>query len=279
MIYKNDLHIPYETKINDFPCLKFRSLEDTGLVRHLFTTREGGVSSGIYESMNLSYARGDIKENVDKNFAIIAGALGVEVSDIISTDQTHTANVRIVGKADCGHGITKDKYFFDIDGIVTNEPGIVLSAYYADCVPLYFLDPAKKVIGLSHSGWKGTVGKIGKNTIELMKETYGCNPSDILCCIGPSICQDCYEVSQDLYDAFDDKSVFIKTSPEGTATEDTKYHLDLWTACEHVFLDAGILPEHIEKTTLCTCCNKDKLFSHRGSKGNRGNLGAFLGLL
>lgn len=136
----------------------------------------------------------------------------------------------------------------------------------------------KKAIGLSHSGWRGTVGKIGKVTVELMQKTYGSDPKDILAAIGPSICQDCYEVSEDVIVKFQ-KSFEEKYWPElFYQKENGKYQLNLWKANELVFEEAGILKKHIAVTNVCTHCNPDILFSHRTTGNKRGNLSAFLAL-
>jgi len=166
----------------------------------------------------------------------------------------------------------------DIDGLVTNVPGLVLVTSYADCVPLYFVDPVNKAIGLSHSGWKGTVGRIGEVTIQKMQELYGSDPGDILACIGPSICRDCYEVSQDVAEKF--QEIFPQALWERIMDDKGKgkYQLDLWESNRLILLEAGIREEHLAVTDLCTCCNPELLFSHRATQGKRGNLAAFLGL-
>ena len=129
---------------------------------------------------------------------------------------------------------------------------------------------------VSQGGWRGTVGKIGKKTAELMEEQYGSRPEDLRAAIGPSICQDCYEVSEDVIEQF--RAAFEERFwPElFYAKENGKYQLNLWRANELGFLEAGLKPEHIAVTDLCTCCNPGLLFSHRASHGKRGNLGAFL---
>ena len=176
---------------------------------------------------------------------------------------------------DAGNGLTREREFHDTDGLITDVPGLVLSTFYADCVPLYFVDPVHCAIGLSHSGWRGTVNRMGKATIEAMRREYGSRPEELRCAIGPSICQDCYEVSGDV--AVEFERAFAGHGHEILiAKENGKYQLDLWKANEIVLLDAGVLPEHIEITDICTCCNPDLLFSHRASHGKRGNLGAFL---
>lgn len=125
-----------------------------------------------------------------------------DVSKFVFTDQTHTTNVRRVTAEDAGKGIVKERDYTDIDGLITNEPGLVLSTFYADCVPLYFVDPVHRAIGMSHSGWKGTVGKMGAATITAMKREFGTETERFSLCHRPSICQDCYEVSEDVADAF-----------------------------------------------------------------------------
>lgn len=259
---------------NGIPYISFNALEQTGMVVNAFSTRQGGVSVGCLESMNLGFNRGDLDENVLKNHKIFAKAVGFPYENIVTTNQTHTTNVRVVTKEDCGKGITKDRDYSDVDGLITNVPGIVLTTYYADCVPLYILDPVNKAIGLSHSGWKGTVNRIGENTLKLMNEKYGTNPKDVICCIGPSICQDCYEISEDVANEFINE--FGKNNKILYNKGNGKYRLNLWESVKQVFLDAGVEYDNIYTTDICTCCNKDELFSHRGHHGKRGNLAAFL---
>lgn len=259
---------------NGIPYISFNALEQTGMVVNAFSTRQGGVSVGCLESMNLGFNRGDLDENVLKNHKIFAKAVGFPYENIVTTNQTHTTNVRVVTKEDCGKGIAKDRDYSDVDGLITNIPGIVLATYYADCVPLYILDPINKAIGLSHSGWKGTVKRIGDNTLKLMNENYGTNPKDVICCIGPSICQDCYEISEDVANEFINE--FGKNNKILYNKGNGKYQLNLWESVKQVFLDAGVEYDNIYITDICTCCNKDELFSHRGHHGKRGNLAAFL---
>ena len=259
---------------NGIPYISFNALEQTGMVVNAFSTRQGGVSVGCLESMNLGFNRGDLDENVLKNHKIFAKAVGFPYENIVTTNQTHTTNVRVVTKEDCGKGITKERDYSDVDGLITNVPGIVLTTYYADCVPLYIFDPVNKAIGLSHSGWKGTVNRIGENTLKLMNENYGTNPKDVICCIGPSICQDCYEISEDVANEFINE--FGKNNKILYNKGNGKYQLNLWESVKQVFLDAGVEYDNIYTTDICTCCNKDELFSHRGHHGKRGNLAAFL---
>lgn len=257
------------------PLLYFPILENTGIVEHCFTTRVGGVSEGIFDSLNLSFSRGDDESAVMENYDRLAAALDTRKEQFVCTDQTHTTNVIRVGKEDCGYGVTRQKPYTDVDGLVTDEPGVVLSTFFADCVPLYFVDTVNRAIGLSHSGWRGTVGRMGQRTLEKMAAEFGTNPKDVVAAVGPSICQDCYEVSEDVADEF------IKEF-SGHADEilinkgNGKYQLDLWKTNEIVLIEAGVKKENIAVTNICTCCNPDVLFSHRASKGKRGNLGAFM---
>lgn len=272
LTYKNNQHIFEEKVKNGVPYLSYPLLEETGIVNHGFSTRLGGVSKGCFASMNISTTRGDDPEAVEKNRHLIAQAIGVEASDFTYTNQTHTTNVAVVREED------KGTRFMETDGLITNVPGICLVTFYADCVPLYFVDPVKKVIGLSHSGWRGTVGKMGKVTVEKMQEVFGCNPEDIRGAVGPSICQECYEVSEDVIDKFRENFDEVLWKELFYRKDNGKYQLNLWKANEAVFLEAGLKKEHIAVTNLCTHCNPDVLFSHRTTGNARGNLSAFLAL-
>ena len=258
--------------------LVFPKLEETGVVEHLFTTRTGGVSNGIYSTMNLSFSRGDDLECVREHYRRIGEVLGTDPEHMVASKQTHTTNIHLVTKADAGNGITRPSVYDDIDGLATDIPGIALVTFYADCVPLYFVDPVHRAIGLAHSGWRGTVGKIGKNTIQLMQENFGSKPEDLLAAVGPSVCMDCYEVSEDVIEQF--KEAFEKKYWEDLfyKKENGKYQLNLWKANELIFLESGILPEHMAITNVCTHCNSKILYSHRTMGNNRGNLCAFLAL-
>lgn len=264
-----------KTGKNGVPYLTFPVLDEIDWIVNGFSTREGGVSKGDCATMNLSFTRGDDPDAVYENYERIGQAIGFTKEQIVTSHQTHTTNVRLVTKADAGKGITTQRDYTDVDGLITNEPGLALTTYYADCVPLYFVDKKNHAIGLSHSGWRGTVNKMGAKTLEAMKNAFGTNPSDVLACIGPSICQDCYEVSRDVADAFYEgfgqraEELLIKKQFD-------KFQLDLWKANEFIFEEAGVPKEQITVGGICTCCNSDWLFSHRASHGKRGNLAAFL---
>lgn len=255
--------------------LTFPLLERTGIVKHLFTTRLGGVSRGECATMNFSVDRDENQENVLENYRRIAGVLDCRVEDMVASHQTHTTNIRRMTSADKGKGILRPRDYADVDGMVTDEPGLVLNTFYADCVPLYFVDPVHRAVGLAHSGWRGTAGRMGARMVEAMGERFGSRPEEIYAAVGPSICRDCYEVSGDVAEQF------IRMLGEAVAIpgrEPGKYQLDLWLANELILRQAGLLPAHIAVTDICTCHNSGYLFSHRASGGRRGSLAAFLAL-
>ncbi len=259
---------------NVLPILRFPLLDGCGAA-HCFTTRAGGVSHGVCSSLNLSFSRGDAPEAVRENFRRVAEIFGVNPDRIVCSMQTHTTNVRRVKGIDGGAGVTRPLPWSDVDGLITDEPNVVLGTFYADCVPLYFVDPVHRAIGLSHSGWRGTVNRMGAVTVRAMGDAFGTNPEDLLCAIGPSICQACYEVGEDVAEQFYREFPQV----EGLLLEESgagKYRLDLREANRQVLCAAGVRPECIQTTDICTCCNPHNLFSHRCTKGKRGNLGAFL---
>lgn len=270
--YKTQEHIPEEKQVGEVRYLTYPILEETSMVHHGFSTRVGGVSRGIYSTMNLSFAQGDEEEKVFENYRRMTQAVGVQNRYLVKAAQTHTTNVHKVTEQN------KEDVLQDVDGLITDCDKVCLVTTYADCVPLFFVDVRNRAIGLSHSGWRGTVGKIGQKTLFRMKEEYGTNPEDVLVAIGPSICRDCYEVSEDVINefrsSFDDiywKEMFYQKA-------NGKYQLDLWKTNEILLKEAGILPEHIAVTNICTCCNSELLFSHRATKGQRGAMAAFLAL-
>lgn len=256
--------------------LSFPLLEETGMVCHGFSTRLGGVSQGKYSTMNFTFTRGDNPDHVMENYGRMAKALGVKREHMVLSYQTHTANVRKVTEEDAGKGIVRERDYRDVDGLITDVPGITLVTFYADCVPLYFVDPVHKAIGLSHSGWRGTVRRMGQATLQAMKEHYDTQPEDVLCGIGPSICQDCFEVGEEVVLEFQkefDKKYWTELF---YGKENNKYQLDLWKANEIILREAGINHKHIQVTDICTHCNPRYLFSHRTCGNERGNLAAFL---
>lgn len=276
--YLNQEHTTRVNTRDNVVYLTYKALDKISWLKNSFSTREGGFSDGIWSSMNLNYNVGDDCRRVTKNFRQFGEAIGVDCESMVFSHQTHTTNVLCVGREHMGMGILRERSFHDVDGLVTNVPGICLVTSYADCVPLYFVDMEKKAIGLSHSGWRGTVGNIAAATYRLMQREYGTRAENLLVCIGPSICQSCYEVSEDVASqfeaAYDQNECEQILRPKGSG----KYLLNLHAACRFNFLHLGICEENIIMPDICTCCNPALLFSHRASKGKRGGLCAFLAI-
>lgn len=251
--------------------LTFPLLE--GKARHLVTTRLGGVSQGEFSTMNFSVDRGDRAEAVAANYERIAKVLGCRTDDMVASHQTHTTNIRRVTGTDRGKGVTRPRDYEDVDGLITNVKGLALVTFYADCVPLFFVDPLRGAVGLAHAGWRGTLAGMGERMVRAMAESFGSVPQDLYAAVGPSICRDCYEVGPEVAEGFLEKlggEVAIPGQREG------KYQLDLWLANQKILEGAGLLKEHITVTDICTCHNAEYLFSHRASGGRRGAIGAFL---
>lgn len=258
--------------------LHFPAFDGISFVTHGMSTRLGGVSEGIYATMNFKEDGEDSQENIRENYRRIAGYLDCDVSRIVRPKLVHGKHVHLVAEEDYGNGAVRPSTLTDTDAVITDVPGVTLCATFADCVPLFFVDTKNKAIGLAHSGWRGTVQKIGLETVRKMQKQFGSNPQDILAAIGPCICGDCYEIGAEVAEEFltafegaEDRGILKKKPAE-------KYQLDLRKANEQVFLEAGILSDHITVSDICTCCNPTLLFSHRATKGKRGALGAFLGI-
>ena len=278
-IYKDDRKVFSNVERGGVPYLSFKALEDTGMVVNGFSTRLGGASKGRFATMNFSYSRKDDPADVLENFTRMADALGVERDRMVVSYQTHTTNVRRVTREDEGKGVIRERDYKDVDGLITDVPGITLVTFYADCVPLYLVDPVHHAIGLSHSGWRGTVRRMGQVTMDAMKEAFGTRPEDLTVCIGPSICRDCFEVGEEVAEAFADAfDPKYRDALYRANAKPGKYQLDLWKANEIIFREAGVPKGQIHTTNICTMCNSDYLFSHRRVGEERGNLAAFLSI-
>ena len=262
----------------EVPFLTFRAFEEMPWILQGFSTRLGGVSRGIWESMNLSFSRGDEPEAVEENFRRIAGAVGFDPERIVFSDQIHKTEIlRVSEEEACGANL-REKKLYGIDGLVTDCPGIVLSTSYADCVPVFLADPVHRAIAAVHSGWRGTVGKIGTKAVARMGEEFGSLPEDLVAVIGPSICASCYEVSEEVAAAF--REAFSEKDCERFlyAKGSGKYQLDLWLACKCALTEAGLPEESVHISGVCTSCNRELLWSHRATGGKRGNMLGFLGI-
>lgn len=273
------------TKLNEVDGVKFltyKKLEEVTFVKHAFSTKEGGVSEGMFKSLNLSFTRGDNEEKVKENYKRFFKAVGLTLENMVMSDQIHEVDVLKIDedKFDSLPNDMAKRRFENVDGMITNLKNVPLVTFYADCVPLYFIDMKNKAIGMSHSGWRGTVKGMGIKTVEALTREYGTNPKDIIAVVGPSICRECYEVSKDVVDEFhkvyDGKFDVAKIYD---ITSDEKRQLDLWEANKQILMLAGVKEENIIISNVCTSCNDNLLYSHRKTGGKRGNLVAVMELV
>ena len=256
--------------------LTFPQLDEYKELRHLFTTRHGGVSEGCVGTWNFGARSLDTPENIRRNYEILADTLCLPADRLVASDQTHTVNIREVTAADGGKGVTRPKDYRDVDGLVTKERGLALVTGHADCNAIFFFDPAEQVIGLAHSDWRGTLGGIGREMVRLMESRYGCRPADILAGIGPSLCQECFEVDADVAQAFFDADSAYR---QFALQRGAKHHIDLKGIIRHDLLACGLGETHLFDMGLCTKCDTANFFSHRGQKGKRGIMAAAMALI
>ncbi len=254
---------------NKVKYLTFPHLSKHKNLIHAFTTRHGGVSEGCFKSLNFGFVKGDKLANIQTNFNILAETLDIKVENMVRSQQQHTNNILYVTEKDRGKGVTKARNFDSIDGLITDRPNVAIITSHADCTPLFFYDYEKKIIGLAHSGWRGTAQKISQEMLKKLTKDFNSKPEHILVGIGPSIGPCCFEVDKDVYDIFtnqDDRYMqYIKK-------KDLKYHIDLWSINKLILKDNGILSKNIVSANICTKCNTDTYFSHRGQKGKRGTM-------
>lgn len=240
---------------------------------HGMNTRLGGVSQGIYSSLNMGWGLGDEQENVRQNYRIFANALGMNEDSYTLSDQVHQTKIVEISSAHRGNGYLFPKMdeLKGIDGLITKEKGVALTVFSADCVPLIFYDPIKQVVAAAHSGWRGTVADIAGKMIDKMKELYQCEPSNILVGIGPCISKKNFEVGEDVKKEFENKGKYdiLKTIFE--KKENGKYLLDLRKYIVYALQVKGVLQKNMEVSTECTYQQEDLFFSHRRNGLQRGS--------
>ncbi|MCL2337739.1 MAG: peptidoglycan editing factor PgeF [Firmicutes bacterium] len=246
-----------------------------GVVGHAFTTRGGGSSPAPFNSLNLDFKVGDDPKHVLGNRDKVCRLLGAGLDRLLAAEQVHGDRVLDVDLTHAGCGArSREDALPGVDALVTATPGLLLSSYYADCVPLFFLDPRRLVIALAHAGWRGSVLRIGAKTVRRMVEHYGCRTGDILAAIGPSIGPCCYEVDQAVLDEVDkclpDVSDCVKPGRPG------RWQLDLPALNRRILLQAGIRAENITLAGYCTACRQDLFFSYRGQGGRTGRMASLL---
>jgi YfiH family protein len=239
-----------------------------------FTLRTGGTSEPPYGSNNMGLHVGDHPENVVRNRKQLAERLGMPFESWTCADQVHGNRVCQVTAGGSGRESLAD-VIPATDGLYTNQPGILLASFYADCVPLYFLDPARKAIGLAHAGWKGTVARIAEEMVNAFYQKYGTKPDDLLVAIGPSIGGCCYEVDERIIQRVRESANNWQSAV--TSAGNGKYMLDLRRLNAEILTETGVWPERISCTDWCTSCRTDLFFSHRKEAGKTGRMASFIG--
>ena len=252
------------------------ALTETGLVRHGFSTRKGGTSGGKFTSLNLGMRTTDEPEAVRRNFVYYCRDLGVESERLVLPCQIHSTKILRVTAEDAGKGFSRDSDLPEADGLVTNESGVCLGTFYADCTPVLLLDPVKRVIAAVHSGWRGTLGQIVCEAVSVMVQSYGTDSKDILAAMGPSIKQCHFEVDQDVYQLFRER--FGLLAEQTTLQKGQKFLIDTDALNVHSLRSVGVLPEHISVCSDCTFCNDKQFFSHR-REGDTGRMSAVIELI
>lgn len=272
----------YKSGNHTVPLIESPLLQEIRGLRHGFSTRKGGVSKDHLSSLNLGFNLGDEREKVLENFRILGSLFEAKPEDFVLTQQTHSINVRRVGKEDRGKGIFRERNYTDVDALITNEEGVILTAFSADCVPILFYDKGHRAIASCHSGWRGTHGRILARVIEAMQREFSSKPEEIYIAIGPSICKNCYEVSEDVGEAFLEAFPALREETKNASpierVSEEKFHIDLWELNRIIALEAFIPPENISISGYCTMERPDLFFSHRYSQGRRGVQGAFISL-
>ncbi len=235
-----------------------------------FTSRLGGVSQHSLNSLNCALHVGDRIEDVISNRQILAKKAGFPFDAWTCAEQVHGSSITRINMNDKGAGkYSRDQAIQDTDALICNESGVMLTAFFADCVPLYFIDPVHRAIGLAHAGWKGTALHIAERTIEAMHREFGSQPAAMHTAIGPSIGVCCYEVDNKVIDQLDCERPVMQ--------DNGRYMLDLKETNRQFMIRAGILPINIEISEWCTSCNTGLFFSHRAEKGQTGRMTAWIG--
>lgn len=237
---------------------------------HCFTTRFGGVSTGILSSMNIAMHRGDAPENVEENYRRLGAVLGFSKEDVVMTRQTHSDIVRAVDRKDC-MGLNHRDYP-ECDALVTCTPGVALMVFTADCTPLLFHDPVTGAVGAAHAGWRGTAKAIGAKVVDAMVKNYGCDPKNIHTAIGPNIGMCHFETDADVPEAM--IAAYGEEAKRYIVRKGEKYYSDLKEINALALRRAGV--QYIEISDACTMCTPDRFWSHRVTRGERGSQGAVI---
>lgn len=240
-----------------------------------FTTKNGGVSKGDFSSFNCGLHVHDERTDVLENRRKLADLLDFPLEDWVAGEQIHGNDVRYVTDDDRGKGATDfSTALSGTDGLLTKGKGILLTAFFADCIPLFFFDPVEEMIGIAHAGWKGTVKEIAGEMVNAFKKN-GSKPEHILVAIGPGISKTHYEVDTYVASQIDEgyrKKVLFPLRND-------RYLLDLLELNKEILLHYGIFRHNIDKTNYCTFHDDDLFFSHRRDQGRTGRMLGFIGMM
>ena len=264
-------------KNGDVSWITYPLFEKEEFIVHASSTREGGVSENELGKMNFGAATRDSSENIRRNYEIFCKATGINIENIVISSQYHNANIKLCTKNDCGSGVLRPLEYSDIDGLVSNESGVTLCVFSADCIPVLFADAENKAVGACHCGWKGTFKKLSGLTADAMHENFGSSYENLKAVIAYGIRGCCYEVSEELYMNFISEFPRIENTCAAEIREG-RFYLDLQEINKQILLEKGLKDENINVARLCTCCNAGLLHSHRATAGKRGIMGHFIGI-
>lgn len=245
-------------------------------VTHGFSTRLGGVSQGSCAGLNLGYNRGDDPDHVRENFRLFSSAIGADYDGLVKTRQVHRDHVQPVTAADRGMDLIAPAPW-ETDGLVTDVPGLCLTVFSADCVPVLLYDPVRRCIAAVHSGWRGTALSIVVRAVEKMTADYGCDPGHILAAIGPSIGKCCFETHADVPTEMT-AALGVLAAPFIEELPGEKFRVDLKGIIKNTLIRAGLDPAHMAVSDHCTACRPDLYWSHRVLGERRGSMAAMIQL-
>ncbi len=238
---------------------------------HCFSTRFGGVSEGYLASLNLGTHRGDAPENVRENYRILGAAVGFAPEQTVFTKQEHTDIIRRVGRDDCGTGLFREQTTV-CDGLITDEPGVALCCFGADCTTILLSDPVTGALGAVHSGWRGTAMGIVSRAVEAMGREFGSRPADIRAAIGPCIGPCCFEVGPEVPEAM--RNALGADAEACIAPRGEKFYVDL-KGLNCLWLERAGL-SGIDICPDCTKCQSSRFWSHRAAGNARGSQAAII---
>jgi YfiH family protein len=246
----------------------FDSLDEAGITHAIFT-RRGGVSPEPWDSLNLGGTVGDDPTRVSQNRQLIFQAVGRALDSLYDVWQVHSAEVAYAAAPRMSHVPHRQA-----DAILTESPNVTLLMRFADCVPILLYDPVRRVAGLVHSGWPGTVKRVARAAVEAMQKTYDTQPRDLLAAIGPSIGPDHYEIGPDVEEQV--RYTFGRDAAALLPSANGGVQFDLWAANQLILEECGV--RQIEMAGICTACHQEDWYSHRGEKGQTGRFGVLMGL-